>query len=632
MSVFGLAIWSSTGIAVAADDIKNKLRAAERSPLFQQKFASSEITAKNLDRVVMQNGAELNFKKYTTLTRLDTSEKFQPLMNPQIVSRYLRSKPRYRENIIQMEDRLIVERTLDVEIKEGTCAKNGLPAAVDELCFKAKEGAIPEESREYLANIRRKLNSARPEVVIKQGRTAQQMLALSDKQLLELLLNSDNRKVRLVSVLPTRVYNKRTALNLWSTNTRLKTSNLKFSKTTAIPFNQKMTTVPKTSQNGGKPHNQVFPKKYFLTGYTIGRSIEDEFEIEFAGETLFTDRYYVRFSYKFSAGFGLRFPFSVSASSKVNDGVLNGNQVGEFQPLVAVYGLPAGFGTSKPSKAPVQTAPVQTSPVRKNPVKTTPGKTKSLKDRILQKTTLGSGGMMCGSDHCSSGGPSVTSAQITMSVAPVNVNSSGQPAYSAVGLPQNKYFDGKEFVLKFSASCKFKASIPGPDINVSCPTINKDYGRQINPVLGNARTDLAALWIDGAALGLGINVWAGKASIDFGIQANITNGRIGVVAKGFNGTKIRGAQSSAFKFNSTTPINFDVKNTSGRAVFELTNPSYGFDLEILPVARMKLNLDLGVYELNKTLGPYGIDALSLSLASFNLPHHEGTVKSHIYIP
>ncbi|MEE9330256.1 MAG: hypothetical protein V3V30_08975 [Parvularculaceae bacterium] len=143
---------------------------------------------------------------------------------------------------------------------------------------------------------------------------------------------------------------------------------------------------------------------------------------------------------------------------------------------------------------------------------------------------------------------------------------------------------------------------------------------------------MGELWIDGKPLGLGIDVWAGEANLDFGIQANITNGRIHMLAKGFNNTKIRGAQNSALQFNSTSPITFDVKNNSSSAAFAISDPSYGFDLELLPVARMKLNLDLGYYELKKTLGPYGIDALSLNLASFSLPHHAGTVKSHIYIP
>jgi len=652
MSVFGLTIWSSTGVAVAADDIKNKLRAAERSPLFKQKFASSEITAKNLDRVVMQNGAELNFKKYTTLTRLDTNEKFQPLMNPQIVSRYLRSKPNYSENIIEMEDRLIVERTLEVKIKEGTCAQSGLPAAVDELCFKAKEGDIPEESREYLADIREKFKIARPEVMIRPGLTAQQALALSDKQLLELLLNSNGRKVRLVSVLPTRIYNKKTSLNLWNTNTKLKSSNFRALSTTTLFSQEQSTAKLSLPKNNNKPRDQTFPTNYFLTGYTFGRSNEDEFEIEFAEETLWHGRYYVRFSYNYNIGVGLRFPFSVSVSSKATD-----NVAAVFQPMIATYGLPSNMGTSGPSKAPSKTSTTKptdngtdvfqpmiatyglpnnmgTSGPSKAPSKTSTTKPKSLRDRITGRQLPTHGGQVACQKgmNCGSKANAIKNANITMSVAPINVNSTGQPAYSAVGLPQSKYYDGKEFVLHFSAGCNFKASIPGPDINISCPTIEQDYSRQINPVIGNARTELGALWINGEALGLGVNVWAGKASIDFGIQANITNGQIGMIAEGFNGTKIRGSQTSIFKFNSTTPISFDVKNTNGGAAFQLTKPSYGFDLELLPVTRIKLNLDLGVYELNKTLGPYSIDALSLTLASFSLPHHEGTVKSHIYIP
>ena len=624
LSMSGVALASMIFVgSAAADEIKNKLIQAESSPLFQQKFSSSEISAKNLDRVVMQNGAELNFKKYAALTRLDTNEKFEPLMNPQTVSRYLRSEPTYRENVIQMEDRLIVERTLLVEMKEDTCKKNSLPEAVDELCFKAKDGEIPKESREYLVNVRNKLKKARPEAVIKQGRTAQQMLTMSDRQLLELLLNSGDRKVRLVSVLPTRVYNKRTSLSLWNTNTKLKASNFERLETKALTTNQQYNAAPATPQNESKPRNQVFPTKYFLTGYTIGRSIEDEFEIEFSEATLISDRYYVRFSYQFSAGFGLRFPFSVSASSKATDDA-GGN---DFKPMVATYAYASKQGSTSPSKGPTKTAPIKTAPAKTAPTKSSTGKYKA-----VALPTHGGGGVVCGKANCGSTSNAIKSAKITMSVAPVNVNSNGHPAYSAVGLPQSKYFDGKEFVLKFHASCQFKASIPGPNITANCPTIDKDYGRQINPVIGSARARLGELWIDGKPLGLGIDVWAGEANLDFGIQANITNGRIHMLAKGFNNTKIRGAQNSALQFNSTSPITFDVKNNSSSAAFAISDPSYGFDLELLPVARMKLNLDLGYYELKKTLGPYGIDALSLNLASFSLPHHAGTVKSHIYIP
>lgn len=647
LSVGGLAlVGTAFGGNAAADDIKNKIHAAEQSPLFKQKFASSEITARNLDRVVMQNGAELNFKKYTALTRLDTNEKFLPLMNPQTVSRYLRSKPRYSENIIEMEDRLIVERTLDVEIKEGTCAENGLPAAVDELCFKAKAGNIPNETKEYLVNIRKKLRVARPEVVIKQGQTAQQMLAMGDQRLLEFLLNSDNRKVRLVSVLPTRVYNKQTSLNLWSTNTKLKVSKFERPKARVLPL---YTAIPKTPQSTNRPRNQVFPTKYFLTGYTIGREIQDEFEIEFARETLFTDRYFVRFSYNFSVGFGLRFPFSVSVTSEATDGRPGGLQVAGSN-FGNIAGQSAGntrstqprgtnrranTGRQQSSSAPRRANTIVPSRRGTDPNATNIGTSNSSGSTrgvaSQQRPTLG-GQVVCGGNNCGSRERGVKSAKITMSVTPIDVNSNGFPAYGAVGLPQSKYFGGKEFVLEFSAGCEFEASLPGPaDININCPTVSKDYSRQIKPVIGSAKAKLGALWIDGTALGLAVDVWAGKASIDFGIQANLTDGRIGMTAKGFNGTTIRGTQNSTLKFNSPAPISFDVKNTSGTTAFQLTDPSYGFDLEILPVARIKLNLDLGVYELKKTLGPYGIDALSLSLG-FTLPRHEGTVNSHVYIP
>jgi len=65
--------------------------------------------------------------------------------------------------------------------------------------------------------------------------------------------------------------------------------------------------------------------------------------------------------------------------------------------------------------------------------------------------------------------------------------------------------------------------------------------------------------------------------------------------------------------------------------FNLDSPSYGFDFELRPVVRAKFNLDLGIKKLKKTLGPYSLDALSLTVGGFSMGHHEGTVRSHIYI-
>lgn len=239
---------------------------------------------------------------------------------------------------------------------------------------------------------------------------------------------------------------------------------------------------------------------------------------------------------------------------------------------------------------------------------------------------------MAGENSSATDASPVTHAEITISVAPVNVQTDGSPAYPAVDLPENMYFDGKEFVLEFKAGCKFTASIPGDDINVSCPAdVDFNKSRDIDPVIGTERAELATLWLDGAITGLSIQAWAGKASLDFGIASNLTNGRIRLNSNGFNNTLIENGSRHGFLFQDKNAQSFRVANEhNNSAAFSLDQPSYGFDLELLPVARARFKLDLGIKTLDRTLGPYSLDALSLTVGGFTMGRHEGTVSSHNY--
>jgi|GEM_PF-2154389 len=612
-------VWPLMG--TAENSIKDNLRNAERSPLFQQKFSSAQISTKGLDKIKLHNGVELQFKKYTELTRLDQSEKFKPLMKASTVNQYLRAKPTYNENILQLQDRLIVERNMKVSLKKGTCQQPNLPISVNELCFINSQGQMPTETENYLRSLRLRLKSANANSQVKNGVTVAQLRHMNDAQLLDALLNSDDREIRLVSVIPTEVHNTNTQSNLWNTAQRIKPSN--FNAPTSQVSTRQFSVMP-IIDNQAKPRNQVFPKKYFLTGFTLGREITDTFEIQLAPSTLFTDRYYVRFEYEFSAGFGLRFPFSVSVESKASNDLV---QTPVFDGLVVKNALPSNR-TGVPrtgSKNPV----TRKGTPRNSRVQT--DKPKKSKARDHRQAAVNQPQVAAGENLPSKPVNPVTHADMKISVLPVNVESNGSPAYPAVNLPENKYFDGKEFVLKLHAGCKFKASIPGDDININCPTIDFDKSRDIDPVIGNERARLATLWVNGNVTGLAIEVWAGRASLDFGIESNLTNGRISFNANGYNNTLIENESRHSFLFNDKNTQEFKVVNNSNHnAAFYLDKPSYAFDFELRPVARARFDLDLGIKTLKKTLGPYSLDALSLTIGGFSMGHHEGTVASHIY--
>lgn len=152
--------------------IEENLRNAERSPLFQDKFPSAAISAKGLDQIQLHNGVDLQFRKYAEMTRLDQNEKFKPLMDPATAAQYLRSKPSYTETVLQLQDRLIVDRVMKVSMKKGACQKQNLPSAVKELCFVESTGQMPIETTNYLMSLREKLNQVPPGTQVKDGMTA----------------------------------------------------------------------------------------------------------------------------------------------------------------------------------------------------------------------------------------------------------------------------------------------------------------------------------------------------------------------------------------------------------------------------------------------------------------------------
>jgi len=223
------------------------------------------------------------------------------------------------------------------------------------------------------------------------------------------------------------------------------------------------------------------------------------------------------------------------------------------------------------------------------------------------------------------------SRRVELSVAPVDVDTSGSPAYQAVGLPANKTFDGKEFVLEFKASCGLYVSIPGPNIDKKCPSINVSYSRDVNPVLGAESSSIGDWWLNGAVTGLAAQLAVASVSLDVGLGADVTKGVIGMRASALPGSGFAGWSAGTLAFTQRNPLSFTVTRTPGttNAGFRLEDPTYGFDLRVMPKLRAKVEVDVAVYEKTWILGPWALGFLSIS-QSFQLGHHAGTVASHDY--
>jgi hypothetical protein len=228
-------------------------------------------------------------------------------------------------------------------------------------------------------------------------------------------------------------------------------------------------------------------------------------------------------------------------------------------------------------------------------------------------------------------GNEVRSRDVEIGVEVIDVDDEGKPAYPAVGLPESKTYEGHEFLLGVKATCKLHVSIPGPNKTWDCPSIDENYDRDIDPVLGSQSSQIKDWWLTGSKTGLKLDFAVAHASLDLGVGADVTNGRVGVRATPLSGATLSGLNTNRLYFTNGNKLSFKVNrsNKTSDTGFKLDDPRYRFDLRLRPKARIVVGVDLWVYEKDWTIGPYALDALSFSV-SHELGHHAGTVSSHTY--
>lgn len=111
-----------------------------------------------------------------------------------------------------------------------------------------------------------------------------------------------------------------------------------------------LTEIPATTDAAWTGTPETEPRNYFLTGFTIGERVADSWEYEIAEASSWHDRWYVRFEYHFSYGFGVRAPFAVdvqheaidSGSRRVAVSVEPVNVAKDGSPAYQAVGLDAG--------------------------------------------------------------------------------------------------------------------------------------------------------------------------------------------------------------------------------------------------------------------------------------------------
>ena len=545
----GIALGMPEVASAKGPENDETIAAAKASKLYRRELKRDQLQSAGLGQLTLSPGVQLDVQGFVQATALDARPELKPLLDPKLPAGLLAGAPIYREAIHELEDRLVIDRKLTIALAPGACARADKPAAIADLCYTKNPAGKPSKAiNKELAALRAKLAKAAPDTIVRDTVTAAQALAMTDQELLDLLLNTGARTIHQVSVVP-RLSVKAGAVDLdglRSFGSKLDAAVLDPGLVVALP----PAAGPKVGPKGGlgetilNPAEKTFPREYFLTGFTYGREIEDSWEYTFADSTWLTDRYFVRIDYHLGLGFGLRAPFAVDVKAKAT-----------------------------------------------------------------------------GAD----------TRRVELAVAPINVDTTGAPAYQAVGLPANKTFDGKEFVLEFKASCGLYISIPGPNIDKKCPTLNLSYSRDVNPVLGTESSSIGDWWLDGNVTGLALNLAAASVSLDVGIGADVTNGVIGMRASALPNSGFSGWSAGTLALTNRNPLVFTATRTPGNtaAGFRLDQPTYGFDIRVMPKLRAKLHVDVAVYDKTWILGPWALGFLSIS-KSFQLGRHDGTVAQHDY--
>lgn len=202
--------------------------------------------------------------------------------------------------------------------------------------------------------------------------------------------------------------------------------------------------------------------------------------------------------------------------------------------------------------------------------------------------------------------------------------------YRDIGVDKNQIFDGKEFVFELGASCRLTVSIPGPNINKSCPSSLRgfNFGRNFTPSLGTTRSTLFSYMASGRALGLSLETGVGFAAINPGAELQAVNGGLKIKTEGHRAYVSRPllsfTRSSQVKTVTLTE-NVTTGHTSSWGMI-LKAPEYKAEARLVP----RIGIDLGIYDWNHVFAPYNIDDLSVSLGEYKLKTHANTPNRYAF--
>lgn len=615
------------------------IQSARQSPLFRYEFDSTQIRSRGLEKITLQSGVDMDFKAFVDSTSLPRAAQFQPLFRRDVQRRFLLATPKYKESIVRLEDRLLVDRHLQLRLKPGACDERNRPGILREICFDSKGGFISQNVRTGLENVRKQLRRVNPKAVYAGKRTVAQVLRLSDRDLLKLMVNGEQKEIRHISNISLRTYPLDLAEGIKLSNplpyalakTRkdLSGKTVKLAPqiaTVILPDAGSGTRKVKRKEKRSKKRKTVVKLEVMIARLNsaqrdelacqraafqeehnqpptdsevremvsdIEQSSEHPCTTKSFAERLkgvlkkvagapwdFDKRYFLT---GFTVGREISDKYEITFAPRTS---LFGITITDRYFLRLSYYVGYGFGLRVP---------------------------------LLVEVHAGGTKQIGGGEG----------REFTVQVASGN---GGPDLYRKVGLQSQYDFGGNEFVFLFKASAELEISIPGPDPPTVSVGGGKEYLEDFEPP-GRGRSapgpvNLADIWLEGEVTGLGLNAGIGGAFLDIGVSFDITNGRVGYHVSPVGNARLSGSNDRTVESDYNQKVSFDViRQSPGRWGIQLDQPRYGFALVFTPEIRIRLALDLGIFETEGEVGPFKFDTLSLE-KDFTLEHHPGTVVSH----
>lgn len=542
-------------------------------------------------KVLIAPGVVYDAKKYILSTRFEERADLKSIFDKKFKQQHLNSKPVYQETVEAKNNELTVVRTLTLNVKNpcATAVKK-----VVNVCFEQRGKVISKPVKQDLRQIRVKIKQGKG-LPKKDLQLQRRLLAMNDVELLDYLLNkqSSSKTITHRSVLPMIAYQYNYNISNNQANRlkkpiasaselRASVSQLKKAPNAFLPSSLSNTIPTQTNNNpkripSGEPltwdHERQFSQK-FLTGFTFGREFGDTYRVQFAPETWLSDEYYAKFTYHISAGFGLRFPFEVTGSSKVTD----------------VYSGPNDISIKYPAHQLCSAAKGNTAIAY----------------------------------YCAK------AAQVDLKVTPIRANKND---YKRLGVDDSQLFNGKELVFEIGLTCDLYASIPGPDFSRNCPSSLKgiDFGRNFVPQIGAKAKTLFKKTIPGRPLGIALESGIGYAALNPGVALQAIDGRLEFDVKPY---RSRVSVSDVKLTDRNTRFKVTENVSLGRAAsfgFDLVKPNYRVNTRLVPLLEVQIGIDLGVLGWDHRYGPYELDDLAIELAEFNFSAHAGSPKK-LHVP